>query len=1056
VAPRPQTHSALLCALATAAAEHPTADKLLLCQPRGVGRELLHALARAGCGWLGFRVQTPRDLAKELATPSLCEAELTPIDGFEELALLDEAIDTVLASAAGAAVADLGEAVGFRNALSESIREIRLAGLDASEVARATLDEPAKRDALAAIQNHYETALEERSLVDLAGVLRHALDALGNAPAPPVAEHVYLVPGMPGRGLRGALLERLRQNGAQILASDPVLGSDAPEAALLPADPTPPATVFSYLYAVEEAPAPAPAEDLFTPADDSIELFAASSPVDEIREVLRRVVAAGIPWDEVEIVATDRIAYGTTLDSIAPRLTRGAQPGSRVTHAAGLPVSRTRVGRAVAGYLRWIQEDFPDEVPRSMLQAGLLRAQHDGKPVSGPRAARVLRNLRIGWGRQRYRDGIDWALERLDRPESRRRHRHLSDDQYDANKERRFIDLKALDGLLSAVLDATPPTPDRLGADPVPVSPAALARGLLAFMEFVPTPAEPDIEAEAKRRIVEVLHRTAATLTRETRFGSALAILKRFIDLRVPSPSTHGRVPWSSAGGYLHFSDIDHGGLSGRRNTFVVGLDAGRFPGAARQDALLLDGDRGGLSDELPIAADLLAERRHAIAALLARLRGTVTLSYAAWDASEGRALSPSPVLLQAFRLKHRNPAANYEDLKRETRPIVGPIPSADAVIDGNDVWLQSLDQEGVLLRGTDVVRQAFGALDAGLTARASRTNDKLNAHNGLVTARPELDPRRTPDVRLSASRLEMLADCPLRYFYSYVLGFREPDDFSFAPDQWLDARQRGSMFHRVYERLLVEATKQGIDADDRAFVELAENVFASEIRRTARQVPIPSRAVQEREIVALRADLDVFIAMTRAGRPRWLATEWEFGFDDDIRPAAQLQLRDATVLLRGAVDRVDETDSGELRIVDYKTGGTYAYGEASGIYNGGRRLQHALYTHAVEQHLDRQVGSAEYQLPTVKGEGSRFSYDRRQLDKWPQILDDLFDMIGGGFFPAPPDKEAPCRFCDYRQACRVREEFGKIVSPPVQWSLGVSSLMPEYEPLRRVRQIDE
>ncbi len=95
------THSARLAGLARVAEQYPCDDKLLVCRPRGVGRELLHALATAGYGWLGFRVQTPRDLAKELAAPALSEQGLAPIDGFDELAVLDEAIDTVLASKVG-------------------------------------------------------------------------------------------------------------------------------------------------------------------------------------------------------------------------------------------------------------------------------------------------------------------------------------------------------------------------------------------------------------------------------------------------------------------------------------------------------------------------------------------------------------------------------------------------------------------------------------------------------------------------------------------------------------------------------------------------------------------------------------------------------------------------------------------------------------------------------------------------------------------------------------------------------------------------------------------
>lgn len=1055
----PHNQSALLRALAAAADAHPADDKLLVCQPRGVGRELLHALVRSGCPWLGFRVQTPRDLAKELAAPRLAAAGLTPIDGFEELALLDEAIDTVLATPPGAVLADLGQAVGFRNALATTIRDLRLAGLDAQSVANARLEDGDKGRALAAIQHQYEERLRAHGGIDLAGMLRHAVEAAAGG-AQLSARHLFLMPGMTLRGLRGALLEALLERGAVALTGDPVEGAETPDTMLAPAVTGGPVGTLSYLYDPAGQPAPGAPRDLLTPEVTAVEidLFAAASPTDEIREVLRRVMAAGIPFDDVEIITTDRIAYGTALDSIAPRLVHHGDHASRVTHAAGLPVARTRVGRAVHGYLRWIGEGFPDDLLRSMLQAGLVRAAAGEHELNGSRAARLLRGLRIGWGRERYLRQIDWALEGLDAPAATRDRRNLADEKRSEHRERRRRELETLQALLATLLDATPPTPDRVGADAVPVSPAALAHGLSAFLEFVPTPDDPDTEQEAKRRLREVLARAAATLTRDTDFGSAATILARFLDLRVPSPSTHGRVPWSSAGGYLHFTDIDHGGLSGRPCTFVVGLDASRFPGIGVQDALLLDTDRGRLSEALPISADLLAERRYQLAALLARLRGNVTFSYSAWDASEGRNLSPSPLLLQVVRLRERNPIASYADLHAATRPIRGPVPASDDCVDNVDLWLRELDDDGVLRPGVDAVRAAFAGLDAGLTAREMRLSGALNAHKGIVTPRPEhFDPRRRgSDLLLSASRLENLAGCPLRYFFGYVLHLRTPRDVAFDSDRWLDALQRGSMFHNVYERVIQEAIDQRLSAPSDELSAVADAAFDEEVRRARFSVPVPSEAVYEREVRELRADLDVFLGMLADEPDHWLATEWSFGFNEADHDAIELPVGTGTVFLRGAVDRVDELDSGELAIVDYKTGSVWGYGEAAGTYKGGTRLQHALYTQAIERGLGRKVAQAAYHFPTRKGRGDRATYLRPQLDRWDQILGQLFDMIGAGWFPPPYDDNPPCKICDFQALCRVSEDnFGNITSPPVEWAKENNALKPEYEPLQRLRKID-
>ena len=1058
-------HSALLCGLARAAAKHPTDDKLLLCQPRGVGRELLHALARSGVSWLGFRAQTPRDLAKEIAAPFLARDDLAPIDGFQELALLDEAIDEVLDSTVGAVLADLREAVGFRNALASAVREMRLSGLDAGSVAAARLEDPRKCAALAAIQHRYEAGLRSASLVDLSDVLRRAVAVLEDGAAlearvfigAALEARVFIVPGMPLHGLRGALLERLLERGAEVLPADPVGGVDAPEGLLQPATEGPPIGPFSFLYAVEDLLVPT----LFTPGEEreDIEIFAAASPVDEIREVLRRVMAAGIPWDEVEIVTTDRIVYGTALDSIAPGLVAAGDHGTRVTHAAGLPVARTRVGRAITGYLRWIGEGFPEELLRSLFQYGLLRGDSGEHGFSGQRAARLIRSLRIGWGRNRYRRQVEWALEGLDRPPRERDRRNLTDEQVARSRERRRTDLEALRDVLEPILEATPSTPDRLDTNSVTVSPAALAGGVLCFLDFVPTPEEPDTEGEAKRRLVEVLQRAAATLTRETTFGAAVAILQRFLDLRVPSPSTHGRVPWSSAGGYLHFTDIDHGGLSGRPNTFVVGLDAGRFPGLGTQDALLLDIDRIRLTDELPISADLLAERRYALAAMLAGLRGRVALSYSAWDASEGRNLSPSPVLLQALRLKTLNPSATYEDLHGTTRPICGPVPSSDARIGSVDVWLDHLDDNGVLRPGLEAVRTEFRGLDDGLRGRELRLDGGLNAHKGVVVPRPDLfDPRRQGrELLLSASRLETLAGCPLRYFFGYVLGLRPPDDVKFKADNWLDPLQRGSMFHDVYEELVNTALGRGLDTDDPELVTLAEAIFERAIDSARFNVPTPSEAVFERERRELRADLDVFLGMLAEDGARWLATEWKFGFGDPESPEVELLLGDDAVYLRGAVDRIDELDGEALGIVDYKTGSAFKFRPNTGTYNNGSRLQHALYSQAVEQILERPVAQAEYQFPTVKGDPRRALYERALLDRWPEILMALFDMIAAGHFLPPFDDNPPCKICDFKSVCRVSEDrYGKQTSPPVEWAKENHALKPEYEPMLRLRHIDD
>ena len=133
--------------------------------------------------------------------------------------------------------------------------------------------------------------------------------------------------------------------------------------------------------------------------------------------------------------------------------------------------------------------------------------------------------------------------------------------------------------------------------------------------------------------------------------------------------------PWASEGGHLHLTDLEHGGFAGRDEVYLVGWDADRTGGLAGQDPLLLDGDRRVLGEDLPTSLDVLREREFRCAALVARLRGTATMSYCAWDAESARTSAPSPLMLQALRMTRRQPDLSFVDLDHELGRVVCAVP---------------------------------------------------------------------------------------------------------------------------------------------------------------------------------------------------------------------------------------------------------------------------------------------------------------------------------------------------------------------------------------------
>ena len=980
-----------------------------------------------GVSWVGFEVNTLRPLATKFVARSLSAAGRTVIDPFDEQALVERAIDEAMRAGPGSGFPGLAEKVGFRDAVRKSVAALRLGGIRARSLAGGSATSPSRREGLVtAVLRRYEDLLEAGNLADNARVLESAIRILRDDDAPPPLQAAtFLLPGLPDRGLEGRFVRALQRRGATLLRTDPVEGIPPPGGILW--DVAPPASPGSYLHAVERYEGPRPA----------IELFAAGSVQDEVRGVLRRAMELGARWDEVEIIAADPWAYGSALHALADAM------NIPVTFAVGLPVERTRPGRVVTAYFRWVEDGFQESHLRALVEAGDIRPPRPRDRISGPRLARSLRRLRIGWGRRRHTARIERAVERVG---GLPRGRFETEEQLERRKRRTRDDLLALRDLIAPVLASTP----QLDA---PVSPARVATGVKSILARV-APGT-DTDDTARERLLRRLDRIEATLQRETDYASAAATVKTFLRIRIPAPRAEGLAPWSSAAGHLYLTDLEYGGATGRPHTFIVGMDAGRFPGAAHEDPLLLDRERWRLArGELPLARHRVAEARFNFAQLVARLRGTLVMSYCRWDPGEARELAPAPELLQALRLRDGDRTLGFEALDQHLGPSESrlPRPEITSDLDEGDVWLRALTtRDGRLRDGLAAVGRAYPRLGLGMAAAAGLRSHEATVHTGFLgTPSPLLSYQDLSGRAFSASGLGTLGACPRRFLFGYVLRARPPDDPEFDPHRWLNALERGSLLHKVYERTLKLSRERGVDPGDDDFPSLALSLVDEEGARMLRRVPTPSRAVHAWEMRALRDDVRSFVEMIREDPPDWIALEMPFGMDDG---PATIDADGEPVQVRGYIDRLDDRGAG-LRVVDYKTGRDYGYGGRSGIYNGGRRLQHLVYTLAAREVLGRPVAGMDYHFPTRRGENRVRSFESDELDSGGDLVATLLEGVAAGRFPATDDAKEDCRFCDFGDLCGVRVgEWGGVSCRFAEWTRRNMWTLPELQLLKRVRE---
>ena len=149
-------------------------------------------------------------------------------------------------------------------------------------------------------------------------------------------------------------------------------------------------------------------------------------------------------------------------------------------------------------------------------------------------------------------------------------------------------------------------------------------------------------------------------------------------------------------------------------------------------------------------------------------------------------------------------------------------------------------------------------------------------------------------NLQLSASQLETYEDCPLRYFYTYVLRVRS-DSNVYA--------ELGTLVHEVLRAFLDPDSDDNDDIDYSldGLNELGERMWRDDLARYRPQVEEARR--------------DYFDMLQR-----WWDEEGGVGRPDVLAVERRFEVGVGPHTITGSIDRVDRVDGG-LRIVDYKTG---------------------------------------------------------------------------------------------------------------------------------------
>jgi RecB family exonuclease len=392
-------------------------------------------------------------------------------------------------------------------------------------------------------------------------------------------------------------------------------------------------------------------------------------------------------------------------------------------------------------------------------------------------------------------------------------------------------------------------------------------------------------------------------------------------------------------------------------HAFVVGANDGLVPGRVVDDLVLTRSMGPEPLGVLTGPSNRPVRDRRGFFAALDGAGSSVTVLHARWDVRAGGAMYPSS-LIPADGVVHEHVASH-----------------AAQVIDPQQPWL---DAGEWFTRHTD---RTEPRLNRRRRAVSARRQPHATEFDGRVGPLGELDPltRSMPDgirAQSGITSFEEWVQCGAKYFVTRVLGARTDDsDPSDIVD--IEARDKGTLVHRVFERLLGEwidahpefdhpwiggpdDLEQALERAGRILDEEAEPWLAN--HRLGH--PQMWRARRAQIMAALRGGL--LIELRDGAVP--LATEFGFGARNDAPPVIWQSPTDPDLQIHftGSIDRLDRLPDGTIRVMDLKSGASTPYGSI-GIDTpfgaGDDKLQLAFYGWAAGQARGEQVQRSAYRF---------------------------------------------------------------------------------------------
>ena len=474
---------------------------------------------------------------------------------------------------------------------------------------------------------------------------------------------------------------------------------------------------------------------------------------------------------------------------------------------------------------------------------------------------------------------------------------------------------------------------------------------------------------------------------------------------------------------------------------FTGGLSADEFPLREPNDFIIPESSTGPLRK-----TDYTDLSRHLFSHILCNCRKDLYLSYP--RSIRDRDVQPSPVLLDMLSMvQEGNFYHGIEELENafpwEENPyFTNEQEFLDAIAIEKKTSLPSahgpFSYEHIILGDNEFLNES---VIRGVRSVIKRNIvDDLSEYDGLVyQARSFQDYVSCFNEIFSTSRLDVIANCPLRYLFGEIYSLEPIEEV----EEELSFKDIGSHVHALLRLIFEELRRKGENVASIGLTEafrLAWEIGQDYFSRLSHLEWLDFFETQKN---AIMEGLDTPSALTDSGLPKregLLAqilrfeeanlrqekiTALEYRFGDEVNNPVTL----GKTRIRGYIDRVDAlpADDKIFVVYDYKTGRAPALSEIK----KGLSFQLPGYLVAVTAEKDVNSGVARYYLvnrrrlsennpltsPISYQYAQKTGIDLSGVKLIDDYADELMSLVKKGVFHHSTE-EMTCSYCEFRYAC--------------------------------------